>query len=152
MVSKPYNVWQKWNHFDERCWIFRGTIKMFVYLSHSIVSSIFFFFIFCSLFIVLYLICTYWWYDSCVCKQFMLYIIIYRSPNINWSHVMILWTTKIKKKITNLNSNKQTDFQAALRQGETSTWEKLIDHSILIEFHLCFHVNFSNGNHHHFFF
>lgn len=36
-------------------------------------------------------------------------------------------------------------FTAASRQSNNLTWEKLVEHSILIEYQLAFDVNFSNG-------
>lgn len=39
----------------------------------------------------------------------------------------------------------KTVAQAASKQAHNLTWEKLVDHSILIEYQLCFDVNFSNG-------
>lgn len=39
----------------------------------------------------------------------------------------------------------ETVFQAASRQADNLTWERITEHSILIEYQLSFDVNFSNG-------
>lgn len=59
--------------------------------------------------------------------------------------IKIVFFSNIHLFISDKRQKKTIDFHAALRQGDGLTWEKLIDHSILIEFHLGFDVNFSNG-------